>query len=632
MNKNLNIKNKINDYIENWDFDGAYSLYMENKSTRELQKDLVNFLHDTGNIESLYEIVLNDGYTNNHDAYELLEWNGETLTKEQLLNELRFHLEHDKNVLYEKMLSAYYVNPNFLLRQFVSANALESITTFNIFNKYIGYTQNHVLKNFFLKQTIKYFCNTNYEKQTNFFLGNGEIEQFLWILMLSHENYLGNHEYYSLALERLYKVLLGQSSKTLINSLPKIEYKPPKQYKKIAICLYGILRGDYMATLQDIIDNLAKPLNADVFLFTWDQYQIWPGLCGWSEWVERMVDAKAIDIHKIPDEIHYIVNFNKLFKNTYSKLETQYMVKLDINRLEQFKQENNNFKKYTLQNQAQSNYIGKDIGGGFNLYYGIHNVVEVMKEYERENGVTYDFMFTMRSDGDIDFINANPNQALQSIHTMANNEVCDTLYVGAANITIYGPRDVMCALSNLYMILGELPKHIFNLSVNHTVTFLYLTMCGVKNNKNSLIFQKYAQGNKCQQGLYFPNIEQELKDDLAYIKKMALLNDIKIESCTKAINVIKNQFICNKEHTGVEKIKNPSVVAKLERFNDIPWMIEITNKENKMFVAPKDFLFILKLLKFLGKVFPNKKIRHKIRNFTRLFKFTYKKVYGIHLD
>ncbi|EQB2455642.1 hypothetical protein ACYHIW_001033 [Campylobacter upsaliensis] len=48
---------------------------------------------------------------------------------------------------------------------------------------------------------------------------------------------------------------------------------------KIALCLSGALRYDYCEDLRHIVKNVATPLNADIFLFSWDEAYLW-AWCG----------------------------------------------------------------------------------------------------------------------------------------------------------------------------------------------------------------------------------------------------------------------------------------------------------------------------------------------------------------
>ncbi|MDY5821518.1 MAG: hypothetical protein SPJ83_01785, partial [Helicobacter sp.] len=427
-----------------------------------------------------------------------------------------------------------------------------------------------------------------------------------------------------------YRNILLQQCKDLSHLIPQITAKSHTEYKRFAICLYGILRGDYIATLEDIITNLAIPLNADVFLFTWDTYQIWPGLGGWTNWALRILTPHlAYDI--VPSEIAYLSSCSKLFPNIFQKINSEYNVALDINNIKDLQNKYPCLKTYEIINQEQAQYEGKEVSGHYHLYYGIYRVIETMKQYEISHNITYDFIFTLRSDGDIQYKEGNREQILQDLQTCKSNEIFDTLgTIGNSNAAIYGPRDVILALGSLYDFIKELKTGFYSniKHNNHAMSFLYLTMCGVTKNKTTTIEQQYGYGTKCQKGLSFPDIQRELLMDMAALQQTQTFNTIKLQSFMDTFEILKREYPNSYVDSNqvVRKAKYVSPAYMEESDEDARYYNK--RDEERLYISPQDLKLLFKVLKFIGRCFPNAKVRRKYRKVIALFNFLYKKVYG----
>ncbi|MDY4399481.1 hypothetical protein [Helicobacter bilis] len=625
--------NKINEDVESalesWDFDKAYTLYKDNitQDSSELKMDFCVFLHDIGKFDELLQFIKADS-KNNSDALQCpqfwdnakLNWGGGGVALTQT------HIEADTATLYENFQLKQKINPNFLLNRFIAVDALTADIAFCIMQNYMKDTDNKIIRNYFLKNTLQYFYKADIAKQQDFFTPVSPPSFTIFLKLINEERSIGAAQCYRECIGH-YRNILLQQCKDLSHLIPQITAKPHTEYKKFAICLYGILRGDYIATLEDIITNLAIPLNADVFLFTWDMQQVWPGLCGWTNWVMRMLEPTLHD--EIPDEIAYHLNFHEFFPNTYKKLNTEYLAKLDKGDLESLQKKYPCFKHCEIVNQDSTDYEGKTRGGAYHFYYGIYRIIEMMKQYEVAHNITYDFIFTLRNDGDIKYHQNDREATLQELQECESNEIFDTLDIGASNISIYGPRDVMLSLASLYNFLTILPDRIFpdKCFNNHVVTFVYLTMCGVVKNRDSHIEQQYARGNKCQMGMSFPDIRQELQLDLNEITRLKMFNNHKIQSFTEAFEKIRDKHPFKDVERFIAKEVN---LRKNERLKNIAWRWYVAEEENR-YIPPQDLKPLFKVIKFMGKYFPNAKVRRQARRFTDFFNFLYKKVYGKHL-
>lgn len=171
--------------------------------------------------------------------------------------------------------------------------------------------------------------------------------------------------------------------------------------KKIAICLSGHLR-DYEKNLPSINKFIVDPLNADVFIHTWDsigkQIFITKGVVGPTP------DEKNKNLPNVSEFINNVraikTENNTLFLNTVQHLE-------DIKfYLYGMKLKNNLFG-----GQAEPKFI-------YSQFYSIYQSYLIMKEWSHANNVEYDFIIKMRADyslnsgilqDDFDFLNENEN-------------------------------------------------------------------------------------------------------------------------------------------------------------------------------------------------------------------------------
>ncbi|EGJ3606498.1 hypothetical protein IEC47_001719, partial [Campylobacter jejuni] len=145
--------------------------------------------------------------------------------------------------------------------------------------------------------------------------------------------------------KNIYNIFIEQIHIALNNQI-KINKIP-----KVAICFYGILRGDWQASLKHSFDNIATILKADCFLSTWEEKQEWPGFSGGNNWIERLFGVKyaGLDVNWLGEH-----NFFKTYlKNSYEVLECEYLSRIDLKLIKDMK------KKYTCLKKIQLNNLEK---------------------------------------------------------------------------------------------------------------------------------------------------------------------------------------------------------------------------------------------------------------------------------
>ena len=168
---------------------------------------------------------------------------------------------------------------------------------------------------------------------------------------------------------------------------------------RFAICISGAFRANYKLALDSIYENLVNPLNADVFIETWDNYFEWPGMCG-GNFVQRLFGD---DIYKITP---LCLSTEKLFKsklpNTYKKLLNPIVSKLKINSIT----ENYNVVQISLnsENSFNNNILSKMdttgvyIPNQYKMFYLLFKANEQMRLHEKNLTVPYDIVIRVRPD------------------------------------------------------------------------------------------------------------------------------------------------------------------------------------------------------------------------------------------
>lgn len=96
--------------------------------------------------------------------------------------------------------------------------------------------------------------------------------------------------------------------------------------RKVAVCISGVYRN-HPESLQSIKENILSPLQADVFIHTWDTMALWSGFGG-SATSRRIfgVDAEKI----LPKEYYWLSKLEYIFPTAYSLLKSTINQNIDI--------------------------------------------------------------------------------------------------------------------------------------------------------------------------------------------------------------------------------------------------------------------------------------------------------------
>jgi hypothetical protein len=176
------------------------------------------------------------------------------------------------------------------------------------------------------------------------------------------------------------RMLSGESMKTKISySERDVEDFFSSSDYNVAICLSGHVRN-YEQNLKNINKFLVKPLNADVFIHTWDS-------------IGTQVKITKNTVGPIPDESSKsLPNFNDFLSN---------IRKIKIENNHDFLNSFSTGGEYYLYGMS----LGKDYFGGqaepkyiYSQLYSVHQSFKQLEEYSETNNKKYDIVIKLRAD------------------------------------------------------------------------------------------------------------------------------------------------------------------------------------------------------------------------------------------
>ncbi|WP_086306910.1 coiled-coil domain-containing protein [Campylobacter devanensis] len=296
--------------------------------------------------------------------------------------------------------------------------------------------------------------------------------------------------------------------------------------KKIAICLFGVLRGAWKENLEEIIEVMAKPLNADCFLFSWDEYQEWPSLAGGHNWVARLLTPNFLSI--VPKEIRTKESLAKYMPFTHKKLNNEYNVKINLDEFSSFIQLNPIIKRYELENQES---FGENIGCS-KLHYAQNRAFKVMEAYEYQIKSLYDIVILSRVDikpYPVDYdkiINLRHDELTEYYTTWGSGRTC-----------FVGYREAVKNYTSVYENLSKLKnnKFIFQWGDPHEIAYKYITLLGYRITEP--ITSDQIHHTTASAGFCFPDVSEEVMLDC---KNLEINNILSKEIIYKIADLFKS--------------------------------------------------------------------------------------------
>ncbi|EAL1789937.1 hypothetical protein FCR45_08245 [Campylobacter jejuni] len=407
----------------------------------------------------------------------------------------------------------------------------------------------NLTKTYMLYRIINYFLFLKkYKQQFDFFMPM-QPETFLYFMLV----YLQWYGQYNKGAKLYYDIYINEARDLLLNSLYKENSKP-----KIAICFYGMCRGDWKSTFQKNLDELAKPLSADVFMFSWTKYSEW-ACCGGSSIWARILPVESF--RNAPQWVQYDKNFKKFFPNTYNMLKRDYLKELKIEEVAILQNQNLNFKDYQLVNQDK--FIKKYFNDKFTsntvyMQYGFYKGFKLIEKYEKCKGIKYDYVALLRIDSEM----CGNSLVFSDLTKLSFNDVCDW-HNGAGMLpigNIYGTRCAIKEFSKWYKQRKEIEKSTFFTQkfTSHESSMKYCFIKGL-NIQPSALKMNFLE-TKCLKGMIMPDITSCLQEDIDVIKNKQLLKPTDLKSCIEFFNYVKLFFATKDSKNVINKNSNNNIL------------------------------------------------------------------------
>ncbi|WP_229239174.1 hypothetical protein, partial [Campylobacter volucris] len=287
-----------------------------------------------------------------------------------------------------------------------------------------------------------------------------------------------------------------------------------KKYKKnTAVCLWGLLRGNYKNSLKTIQKNIIQPLNADLFVHIWDTYQVYPGFMGDINFARRMFKEEIAAL--FPNELSNKFLMKQYFPRTYDKISIP--ISTDIPKKELYSLispnmldiENEEVIKNSLNFPIEKLKYNHPIAYPYSLikiYYSMYKNIVNLLHYENKNNIKYDNIIFARID-----IGFNFKSSYSFFEYLNKNDIfIPTPTHGADNRIFGGKKDAIIQFISLYNeIIRQQKLDIFDINFLGEATDLFWIL------KNNLKIKNWKININTTLNLeYVPNFLKELELDL----------------------------------------------------------------------------------------------------------------------
>lgn len=283
---------------------------------------------------------------------------------------------------------------------------------------------------------------------------------------------------------------------------------------KIAVCISGLYRNHHSA-LESIQKNIVEPLNADVFIHSWDEMASWIGLGG-TPHVRRLFGSEAVPL--LPEEYH--LNFHKIKESlifTHCILSTPIYTQLDKTVFDCLSP-----KKIVLENQDEFiKKLGDDLDGykksrgnlnQIKMFHGIKQSIDLALDHDE-----YDYIIRLRPDlliqSQLD-IEAIQDLKPNTVYTgLGEYGVKDTEFTVSASVAL----SLSHLISKMFKEKKVSPYKDFPLYDAHNIFFAWIL-------ENKLDFEhdlvkKMTLLNMTDASVHLPHLEQSLEEDLSQLSE-----------------------------------------------------------------------------------------------------------------
>lgn len=266
--------------------------------------------------------------------------------------------------------------------------------------------------------------------------------------------------------------------------------------KKVAVCISGALKGD-LSSLDNIYQYVVKPLNADVFLTTWDNHYLW------SEFVN--LNVPHVTSRFFGDELASVLPFQyqfgpeiiKLFPSSCKKMSDDIIIPTCINSIS--KKIDNISSLQVFKEEEFTNYIKTNFGdflsqkidtnfetntkqiNQFKMHFLLNACDNLLSNYELASNYNYDYVIRIRPD--ITLRNG-PLFNGEILNIIGKNDILVDLYdFGVSDAFFICQRASMKKICSFWKIIKNSKKLspfcCFPYASNHFLLFLAILYYGL---------------------------------------------------------------------------------------------------------------------------------------------------------
>lgn len=326
------------------------------------------------------------------------------------------------NYAFNELMSSYYINSQLIV----------------IYLHYIFEAKNinSIRKKNYLYRIIN-FCGMNESLSTDFFKLKEQYYNHLQKLMSMIHSF-SNEDGAKIYMNKLFMLIQNHNNLSLKKNYPN---------PRVAICISGMSRDD-LSGLFSIFQHLVKPLEADVFMHTWDTQQEWIGGARANDrfWFRTF----NINELKVPKDLINLDFLCENYPNVHKALITSSYIALDEKKLTS----NFNFTRLLVENQEEfiinnkinDNYKSRESFNQIKMFYGMHKVFGLLEQYEVENNFKYDYVIKVRPD-----LIIKQGISFSDLSKLNESELAvPTGFYGIQDMVFYGPRDIYSQIVSIF--------------------------------------------------------------------------------------------------------------------------------------------------------------------------------------
>ncbi|EAJ2975737.1 capsular biosynthesis protein [Campylobacter jejuni] len=584
---------KIQEQLNLWNFDAIEILY--EKKLDSLENEYIDFLFQIGKFEKLHNFL--KVFQETPAWWEMTriskDYNFFSF-REKLSQAVQFDF---KDMSFEKRYLACYI-----LNAKISKQELNGKFCHELFYTSIVYMERNKYKWGVYKEACDAISTAYYIKKSidYFFYSNDDdfldrIQDYMFILQdFMKQNFYGA------------SICYEQISYLLRMKKLSITYSSPN----IAVLVTGAIRGkNWLESLDFLKNQIINPLNADVFLFSWNKKMLWPSIRNRSNWVYRRIPEVY---NNTPEQIKNFNEFTKCFPNVYNKLSEDFSIPFSKDELEQL---NVFFNDIYLEDEKSFIVCHQKCGELNNLHkmlYGRKIAFELMEEYEKRFQKKYDFVLIVRPDLDYPRIDSVILEKINIGNVIATHELWPH-HKEVLDYFFMGNREVIKKICDIWDAIQDTRLDFFRDSFRkdfHAQEALHkwLVFNNIKSIEPHFAYNINVARSISSKSICFPNLQDELQKDILNLKKQNYSSDI-IEQNTRFFSDVVQFYgqvnIC--ENDLLDRSRFYSAKARVQ--NHLAYKLG-----QAMIIYSKSIFGYLKMPYILNKVYKKHQIEVKEYN------------------